>query len=251
MTTDLRLLVDGPADGAWNMAVDESLWHVAGETGVPVLRLYRWTPATVSLGYFQEASTRQTHAPSAAAPWVRRATGGGAIVHDCELTYCLVWPIQRGSTASTVASQMYGLAHRTFQEVLAQCGCQLSLWEEAKSASRSCGLPYLCFLRRSSGDGLIGPHKVLGSAQRRNRCALWQHGSLLWQASSCAPELPGVADLEGWSGSPLEIGSLWGERLAQALGCCLKPSKLGEQERQMADKLRREKYGCSRWNSRR
>ena len=249
--TPLRLLLDGSADGAWNMAVDEALWHVAGEENVPVLRLYGWIPATVSLGYFQTASMRKAHPPSSAAPWVRRATGGGAIVHDCELTYCLVWPIPHSPTSADMVGKMYRLVHQVFQEVLARRGCRLTLWERPEREFRDRGFPYLCFLRRSPGDGLIGAHKVLGSAQRRNRYALWQHGSLLWRASNYAPELPGVADLEGWNGSSMEIGSHWGECLAQALGCRLVPSKLGERERQMADKLRREKYGSKRWNLRR
>ena len=249
--TLLRLLLDDSADGAWNMAVDEALWHVAGEENVPVLRLYGWMPATVSLGYFQAASTRETHPRSSEAPWVRRATGGGAIVHDCELTYCLVWPLQGAAAPPTVAGKMYRLVHQVFQEVLTRRGCRLTLWDGPKTRSRDRGFPYLCFQRRSPGDGLIGPHKVLGSAQRRNRYALWQHGSLLWRASDYAPELPGVADLEGWSGNSREIGSSWGGHLAQALGCRLVPSKLGEWERRIADKLRREKYGSIRWNLRR
>ena len=251
MRTDLRLLLDGSADGAWNMAVDEALWHVAGEEGVPVLRLYGWTPATVSLGYFQPVATRRLHPSSAAAPWVRRATGGGAIVHDCELTYCLVWPIPRSPMSARVAGKMYRLAHRVFQDVLARHGCRLTLWEGPETRSPDNRSPYLCFHRRSPGDGLIGAHKVLGSAQRRNRYALWQHGSLLWRASNCAPELPGVIDLEGWNGSLMEIGSHWGELLAQALGCRVVPSKLGERERRMADELRCEKYDSNRWNHRR
>jgi lipoate-protein ligase A len=50
---DARLIVDEPHDGAWNMAVDEALAHQAGESGVPVLRLYQWAEPTLSLGYFQ------------------------------------------------------------------------------------------------------------------------------------------------------------------------------------------------------
>src|SRR5437667_298580 len=49
-----RLLLDKPASGAWNMAVDEVLLDgVATGTAPPTLRFYEWTPPCLSLGYFQ------------------------------------------------------------------------------------------------------------------------------------------------------------------------------------------------------
>jgi hypothetical protein len=48
-----RLLITGPSSGAQNMAVDEALLESAIAGGPPVLRIYAWQPAAVSLGYFQ------------------------------------------------------------------------------------------------------------------------------------------------------------------------------------------------------
>src|SRR2546425_12321855 len=49
-----RLLLDPPASGAWNMAVDEVLLDgIAAGTAPPTLRFYGWTPPCLSLGYFQ------------------------------------------------------------------------------------------------------------------------------------------------------------------------------------------------------
>jgi lipoate-protein ligase A len=56
--------------------------------------------------------------------------------------------------------------------------------------------PFLCFQRRTSKDIVIGPHKIAGSAQRRQGNLVWQHGSILWQTSAHAPEMPGIVDLE-------------------------------------------------------
>ena len=88
----LKLLVDPPAAGAWNMGVDEMLMERAAEAGTAVLRFYEWTPATLSLGYFQNAADRSGHEASRTAPMVRRSSGGGAIVHDRELTYSISLP---------------------------------------------------------------------------------------------------------------------------------------------------------------
>ncbi|HEY1784986.1 MAG TPA: lipoate--protein ligase family protein, partial [Pirellulales bacterium] len=86
---DCRLLVDAPASGAWNMAVDEALVDDAAERGTCWLRFYGWSEPTLSLGYFQGHAERLVHRPSRHCPLVRRASGGGAILHDAEITYCL------------------------------------------------------------------------------------------------------------------------------------------------------------------
>ncbi len=70
----IRILVDPPAAGAWNMAVDEVLLARSAERGEAVLRVYRWTPATLSLGYFQQAAERATHAASRAPAYARGST---------------------------------------------------------------------------------------------------------------------------------------------------------------------------------
>ncbi len=100
-----RLLIDPPGAGAWNMAVDEMLLEWSAAQGGCCLRLYGWREATLSLGYFQEYADRAGHGPSRNCPVVRRLTGGGAIVHDAELTYSLVvpggHPWRRGGSGST------------------------------------------------------------------------------------------------------------------------------------------------------
>src|SRR5687767_13677741 len=90
----LRLLIDPPASGAWNMAVDEALLASAA-AGVATLRFYTWSQPTLSLGYFQHAHQRDAHAASRSCPLVRRASGGGAILHDRELTYSLAVPLRQ------------------------------------------------------------------------------------------------------------------------------------------------------------
>ena len=64
MPTPCRLIVDAPAPGALNMAVDEALLESVAEGGLPVLRCYRWSEPTLSLGYFQRVEDRELHQPS-------------------------------------------------------------------------------------------------------------------------------------------------------------------------------------------
>src|SRR5438552_2513758 len=80
------------ADGPTQMAADELLLDraVIGRAG---FRLYTWSESTLSLGYFQRAADRLSIPPLADIPFVRRLTGGGAIVHHHELTYALALPV--------------------------------------------------------------------------------------------------------------------------------------------------------------
>ena len=96
---DARLITTEPASGAWNMGFDEAMLAWAGETGGTWLRFYQWTPATLSLGYFQSVRSREQHLESRELPVVRRASGGGAIVHHHELTYSFVTAL-RGHLAA-------------------------------------------------------------------------------------------------------------------------------------------------------
>src|SRR5437667_329111 len=57
--------------------------------------------------------------------------------------------------------------------------------------------PFLCFERRTCGDIILGDAKIVGSAQRRRRGAVLQHGSVLLSRSDFALELPGIAELRG------------------------------------------------------
>src|SRR5437764_2183769 len=117
----LRLLLDPPAPGAWNMAVDEALLETAAGSGVATLRFYQWQEPTLSLGYFQAAADRQQHAASRDCPLVRRASGGGAILHDRELTYSIALPQPKAAAA------LYDACHETLIAALRELAVAASL----------------------------------------------------------------------------------------------------------------------------
>jgi len=243
----IRLLIDPPLPGVENMAVDEALLASAADDGPTTLRLYGWTPATLSLGYFQAYRQRETHAASADCPVVRRASGGGAIVHDCELTYSFAVPSRRD--AADDAARWYEVFHRTLIETLAT-------WElHAELCTSPSGLgaaeePFLCFERRTVGDVLLEGEKVVGSAQRRRHGAVLQHGSVLLGRSPAAPQLPGIRDI-GAVELPIEgLVDRWLAVLAERLGAALTPGRLSEQERADAERWRR-KYRGRRWTEKR
>src|SRR5262249_44894287 len=98
------------------MAVDEVLAESAAELGQCSLRFYEWSRPTLSLGYFQPYSAREQHRASAELPVVRRASGGGAIVHDRELTYSLAVAVAHPLAADSMS--LYHAVHQSLIEAL-------------------------------------------------------------------------------------------------------------------------------------
>ena len=192
-----RLIVDPPAAGAWNMAIDQALLESTGTSGIPVLRFYQWTPATLSLGYFQRSTDRDTHLHSHDCPVVRRSSGGGAILHDHDLTYSLCLPIDHVLARDNLSR--YNQMHLTIAAALSAQGIETKLFtcDESCPPKATAADPFLCFQRRAIGDLICGEAKIGGSATRRTKTAVLQHGSLLLRTSACAPELRGIYELTG------------------------------------------------------
>lgn len=187
----LRILIDDePCSGAWNMAVDEVLLESACELGVASLRFYRWCEPTASLGHFQREADFLAEARFAQLPAVRRLSGGGTLIHDRELTYSLALPPSQRIVAHPV--ELYGLVHKVFIAVLRSRGVDVVMRGETVLLKQE---PLLCFAREDEHDLVALGHKLLGSAQRRRRGAILQHGGLVLAASPVTPELPGITDL--------------------------------------------------------
>jgi lipoate-protein ligase A len=245
MSQTIRLLPFAGADGATNMSADEALLESAAR-GVSSLRFYTWTEPTLSLGYFQHASDREADANLARLAWVRRSTGGAAIVHHHELTYALALP--SGKEWSS-AEHWICRFHHIVQRVLADRGVRshaVVCGEEQKLG------PVVCFLHQTPGDLLINGSKVAGSAQRKMRGALLQHGSILLHRSEFAPHLAGICDAEqALRLEPEELAALLKAAFAADTGWTVEPDEWTAQERDRTASIRAEKYANRAWNEKR
>jgi lipoate-protein ligase A len=169
-----RLLPYQELSGPDNMALD----HAMADTASPreaLLRFYGWSSPTISLGRNQPAAGRYDldRVRGLGIQFVRRPTGGRAVLHDHEVTYSVVFP----------ARELGGLrrAYRLINEALvaglALLGVQAGL--AASTLARRRPSLRACFDGSAEGEVVVGGRKLLGSAQARIGGTVLQHGSLL------------------------------------------------------------------------
>jgi len=236
---------DPPADGATNMALDEALAFEAIRLDRVLVRISTWSEPTLSLGAFQAIGEARALAALEGLPMVRRPSGGGAILHGSDVTLSVAVP--RAHPCGGSPQRLYDTVHTALVAELAARGIAAGLSAGESTGTRpetgaptAVGLPgdraFLCFDRRATGDVVVpvadgrgnADAKILGSAQRRLRGAVLQHGSLLLAANRLVPESvrhPGLDDLQagggacaGWGPGGIDLVRGWLTRLAAALG---------------------------------
>jgi lipoate-protein ligase A len=213
-----RIINSPAADGATNMAIDEAILEAVRQgQSPPTLRLYSWQPACLSIGRFQRAA-RSADLDALATlgyGFVRRPTGGRAVLHDHELTYAVVAATSelacaregdgncncdcdsnssaRGGTSTGVLDTYLTLS-RGLAAGLARMGIPVELaprdaGRAHRGSRRDCdcdggrelarGASAACFDSPSSYELLAAGRKIVGSAQVRRGSTLLQHGSIL------------------------------------------------------------------------
>ncbi len=169
-----RLVRDEPRSGARNMALDHALATCLAD-GEGVVRLYGWTRPTVSFGRNEPAAGLYSvdAAETDGIDFVRRPTGGRAVLHDRELTYAVVAPLRRvGRREGRVRGDQRS-SRRSAAGARGPGG-------SGRRAARRCGRTRArAFRRPAVGEVDAWGRKLVGSAQARLEGALLQHGSIL------------------------------------------------------------------------
>lgn len=158
-----RLIDLREADAYTQMAMDEAILRARSEGRAPnTIRLYRWRPSAVSIGYFQslEEEVDLEACQRMGVDVVRRLTGGGAVYHDHdgEITYSLIAPETDPKVPRDIPE-----SYRVI------CGCLV----------RALGHLGLKAEFRPINDILVGGRKVSGNAQTRRLGVVLQHGTVL------------------------------------------------------------------------
>ncbi len=243
----IRILSDEPEAGPVNMGRDEALLFGVGEgSSPPTLRLYQWREPTISLGYFQHFADYEALPPPAGGlPVVRRLTGGGAILHDLELTYSLAIPAGHSLLANG-PNRLYELAHDAVIAALGGAGMSTQRCGISDDSGAARG-PFFCFERRHCYDVLLGVAKIAGSAQRRTRQAVLQHGSIiLGNRFDQQPTAAAVGDFEAMVSN---VGSRFVIAFASLTGVRSEPGRWSESELAASKRLT-DKYAGNEWTRR-
>jgi lipoate-protein ligase A len=174
---DLSVTQDGKLPGQTLMDEDARLLQAADEGIIgPTLRFYEWDVPTLSLGYHQDAAVLDGERLEAShVPWVRRPTGGAAVLHSEELTYAIVLP---NCGAPGAASVVQEYVSKAIALGLRRAGVAADVDSRGEPLS---ALPNRtsCFVRTSRWEVTASGRKIVGSAQRKLARGLLQHGSIL------------------------------------------------------------------------
>lgn len=271
-----RLLSTGHLSPAENMAIDEAIL-VAHSKGFvpPTVRFYGWNPPTLSIGYFQKiadvdfAALRQK-----GLGFVRRPTGGRAVLHDRELTYSIVVSETHPRMPRSV-NESYRVLSMGLVEGFRQLGMTADMVsladEEEKRKYESLGSA-ACFDSPSWYELVVEGRKVTGSAQMRQNDAILQHGSILLDLdadllfsvlrfsseklrervkNSFLDKAISVKQISGKDISFEEAKTSFRNGFERGLEIRLDEDILTSDERQIADELIRTKYGAADWNEKR
>ncbi|HTU19662.1 MAG TPA: lipoate--protein ligase family protein [Gemmataceae bacterium] len=226
------------------MAADETLLEAAA--GTASFRLYGWTQPTLSLGYFQASAGSRAYPRLDEISWVRRPSGGAALVHHREVTYALALPA--GLPWQKRGESWLKTMHLILRDALGGLGVSARLCGDTEEPKRG---DVLCFLHHTPGDLLIGKAKIAGSAQHKQRGALMQHGSILLAASPFTPQLPGIRELTGTALSVELLCAAVTEQLRKHTGWALVSAEWTPQEKARIEELAVGKFSQPAWNSKR
>jgi lipoate-protein ligase A len=251
---------------ATNMAVDEALFRSAlTRSSPPTVRFYAWARPSLSIGFgqsFHQVCDADV-CDELGIEIVRRISGGRAILHHHELTYCVTAAAEVPLRGLSV-KQVYSWVSGAIRDGLASLGIAVDPPtgdQKPLSDPSQVERPELpCLAVPTGHEVTVKGKKLVGSAQKWNRDGFLQHGSIiidldeaLWQRATGLP--PGT-DLGAVGINHLLAGPIDRGLIAETLATHFErlfetpPSsnRLSETEMQMATRLADEKYSSPHWN---
>ena len=145
-----------------------------------VMRLYTWDPWCVSLGYNQNEDVIDKRLLREHG-WdlVRRPTGGRAVLHAEELTYCIAVPQGEGVKPRAVYQQIHEQLLAALQTLVPGLSFEESPTDLRHHYATAGAAAASCFTSSARTEIMFNGRKVVGSAQRTIDGVILQHGSIL------------------------------------------------------------------------
>jgi len=240
----MRLIRLSEAKAAMHMAIDEAIL----ESKIDTLRFYMWMPPAVTIGFFQsindEVDTEK--AGELGIDVVRRQTGGGAVLHENELTYSLI------------------------------AGERIAGYSVEESYKKICsavmrGLEILGLDAEFSpiNDILVNGKKISGNAQTRRGGFVLQHGTILLDVDvkkmfsllrvpdekirdkiikKVEERVTSLKKECGGYVKPEKVALCMRKGFREVLGENLEEGELKDSEYKRAEELAEKKYSSKEWN---
>ena len=207
-SSGISLSIEGRNDGPFNMAEDLALLERA-ERGFGGARIYQWDGVWVSLGRFQDAE--KTLVDPGKTRYVRRPTGGAAVLHGTDLTVSLAVPIEWFEYDHRRLKSIYRQLVTPFVDAFQASGTSAQLGEDRVEIQDSNRETPFCFGFRSANDVVESTtgNKVLGCALRITRKAVLVQASIPLMSAEAresgewiqdaSPLNPALEDPIGWT----------------------------------------------------
>jgi len=175
-----RLIREEARPGAVQMALDEVAAETAADGASRTVRVYRWAPSCLSLGYNQPVDTvDRGFCEREGIDVTRRQTGGGGIYHDNwgDIAYSIVLPAEE---VPGELLEAYHLLCEPVFDAFERLGVAAAFVDDERPAIHEPA----CYLRalHPAHDVVVGGRKIAGNAQYRRKDATIQHGSLTYEA---------------------------------------------------------------------
>ena len=161
-----------------NMQIDSDLLDLAitEQFKEPIFRLYGWEPACVSLGRNQKSDFLNTSLLNKyGIDVVRRLTGGRALLHDDEITYSYICPVNFLEHGENITS-----SYKEISQILINALRKLGIETDFGTTKRPDTHFDYCMLISTGADLCYHGRKLIGSAQFRKDGYILQHGSILY-----------------------------------------------------------------------
>jgi len=182
--TKIEIVDSGFLSGQENMKLDQQQLHRAAKEQqyVPQIRFYGWKPWSVSIGANQNIESIDVDECSKRnIAVVRRPTGGRAVLHANEITYCIVTKINPAFTIHNYYFVIHQQILKALDTIVGNSAITYQksqphfreLYHNTKSGSVA------CFAASARYELLANGKKIVGSAQRVYENTLLQHGSIL------------------------------------------------------------------------
>ncbi len=171
------LLETEPRRAAENMARDEYLFRLCHEDQRAFLRIYAWERPSFSTGVSQKAqkALNLEFIKANGCDYVRRITGGKTVLHDHEITYAVASSEDLFFKEHDL-HQSYMLISRVLVRALRSLGVDAVLSQGSPAELSRSHNP--CFSFPTPNEVEVKGKKIIGSAQKRDKQALLQHGSI-------------------------------------------------------------------------